>query len=113
MILPFGGGDQRGARSFRYTHQDGVDETDHGPRRVPLATRSAVPTRSARPGYSRLAREDPVKKKLTLSKETLRTLDEQELSMVVGGDQSGGNHPKCPNTKDKSCGCGSNGAVCH
>jgi hypothetical protein len=26
MILPFGGGDQRGARSFRYTQQDVVDE---------------------------------------------------------------------------------------
>jgi hypothetical protein len=54
------------------------------------------------------------KKKLTLSKETLRTLDEKELSRVVGGDASGGNKPKCPNTKENSCDCGkTNGAVCH
>jgi natural product precursor len=52
-------------------------------------------------------------KKLTLSKETLRTLDEQELSQVVGGDASGGHRPKCPNTKEASCDCGTNGAVCH
>jgi natural product precursor len=53
-------------------------------------------------------------KKLTLSKETLRTLDEQELSLVVGGAASGGNKPKCPNTKDSSCDCGrTKGAVCH
>jgi hypothetical protein len=53
-------------------------------------------------------------KKLTLSKETLRTLDEQELSLVVGGAQSGGHRPKCPNTKEASCDCGNtNGAVCH
>jgi bacteriocin-like protein len=44
-----------------------------------------------------------MKKKLTLSKETLRTLDEKELSLIVGGDQSGANHPKCPNTKEPSC----------
>jgi hypothetical protein len=53
------------------------------------------------------------KKKLTLSKETLRTLDEKELSRAVGGAQSGGNRPKCPNTKQASCDCGTNGAVCH
>jgi hypothetical protein len=47
-------------------------------------------------------------KKLTLSKETLRTLDERELSLVVGGD-SGRNEPpnggpnSCPNTKDPGC----------
>ena len=52
-------------------------------------------------------------KKLTLSKETLRTLDEKELSLVVGGDQSGGNRPKCPNTKEASCDCNTAGAVCH
>lgn len=53
----------------------------------------------------------PIKKekKLTLSKETLRTLDEQELSLVVGGAQSGGNTPpnggpnSCPNTKAPGC----------
>jgi len=48
-------------------------------------------------------------KKLTLSKETLRTLDEQELSLVVGGAQSGNNTPpnggpnSCPNTKAAGC----------
>jgi natural product precursor len=52
-------------------------------------------------------------KKLTLSKETLRTLDEQELSLVVGGAQSGGHKPKCPNSKEASCDCNTNGAVCH
>jgi natural product precursor len=46
-------------------------------------------------------------RKLTLSKETLRTLDEKELSRIVGGDASGshvGN--KCPNSKvpnDNGC----------
>jgi bacteriocin-like protein len=41
-------------------------------------------------------------KKLTLSKETLRTLDEKDLSQIVGGDQSGANLPPgnaCPNSK--------------
>jgi bacteriocin-like protein len=41
-------------------------------------------------------------KKLTLSKETLRTLDEKELSQIVGGEQSGSNLPPgnaCPNSK--------------
>jgi len=48
-------------------------------------------------------------KKLTLSKETLRTLDEKDLSQIVGGDQSGGNTPPqggpngCPNTKAAGC----------
>jgi bacteriocin-like protein len=48
-------------------------------------------------------------KKLTLSKETLRTLDEKELSLIVGGDQSGNNTPPqggpngCPNTKGSGC----------
>jgi bacteriocin-like protein len=50
-----------------------------------------------------------MKKKLTLSKETLRTLDEKELSQVVGGEQSGSNEPprggpnSCPNTKAPGC----------
>lgn len=57
-------------------------------------------------------RGNSMKKKLSLSKETLRTLDEKELSMVVGGDQSGGNKPKCPNSKEASCDCNTNGAVC-
>ena len=52
-------------------------------------------------------------KKLTLSMETLRTLDEQELSLIAGGDASGGNRPKCPNTKEASCDCNTAGAVCH
>jgi bacteriocin-like protein len=49
-------------------------------------------------------------KKLTLSKETLRTLDEKELSLVVGGaDDSGSHEPphggpnSCPNTKAPGC----------
>jgi bacteriocin-like protein len=48
-------------------------------------------------------------RKLTLSKETLRTLDEKELSRIVGGDQSGANTPpqggpnSCPNTKPHGC----------
>ena len=47
-------------------------------------------------------------KKLTLSKETLRTLDERDLALVVGGD-SGSHEPphggpnSCPNTKDAGC----------
>jgi hypothetical protein len=52
---------------------------------------------------------DFMKKKLTLSKETLRTLDEKELSRIVGGEQSGSNEPprggpnSCPNTKAPGC----------
>jgi bacteriocin-like protein len=48
-------------------------------------------------------------KKLTLSKETLRTLDEKDLSQIVGGAQSGANTPpnggpnSCPNTKAPGC----------
>jgi bacteriocin-like protein len=48
-------------------------------------------------------------RKLTLSKETLRTLDEKELSRIVGGAQSGANTPpnggpnSCPNTKRPGC----------
>ena len=41
-------------------------------------------------------------KKLTLSKETLRTLDEKDLSQIVGGAESGANRPPavaCPNSK--------------
>ena len=50
-------------------------------------------------------------KKLTLSKETLRTLDEKDLSQIVGGEQSGGNVPPaggpntCPNTKGPGNSC--------
>jgi hypothetical protein len=52
-------------------------------------------------------RDSVNKKKLTLSKETLRTLDEQELSLVVGGAKSGqdkghkchaSGHPDCHGT---------------
>jgi bacteriocin-like protein len=49
--------------------------------------------------------------KLTLSKETLRTLDEKDLSQVVGGDQSGAHTPPqggpntCPNTKGPGSSC--------
>jgi bacteriocin-like protein len=50
-------------------------------------------------------------KRLTLSKETLRTLDEKDLSQVVGGAQSGSNVPPaggpntCPNTKGPGNSC--------
>ena len=50
-------------------------------------------------------------KKLTLSKETLRTLDDQELSLVAGGSQSGSHVPPhggpntCPNTKGPGSSC--------
>ena len=49
------------------------------------------------------------KKKLTLSKETLRTLDEKELSLIVGGADSGSHEPprggpnSCPNSKAPGC----------
>jgi bacteriocin-like protein len=50
-----------------------------------------------------------MEKKLELSTETLRTLDEKDLSQVVGGDQSGSHTPpqggpnSCPNTKPSGC----------
>jgi natural product precursor len=46
-----------------------------------------------------------MKKKLTLSKETLRTLDEQELSLVVGGENASGQHnpAKCPGSHHPNC----------
>ena len=50
-------------------------------------------------------------RKLALSKETLRTLDEKELSQIVGGAQSGSNVPPqggpntCPNTKGPGNSC--------
>jgi hypothetical protein len=54
--------------------------------------------------------EVSMKKKLTLSKETLRTLDEKDLSLVVGGAGDSGSHEpphggpnSCPNTKDPGC----------
>jgi natural product precursor len=43
-------------------------------------------------------------KKLTLSKETLRTLDEKELSLVAGGAGSGNHNPaKCPGSHHPNC----------
>jgi hypothetical protein len=44
-------------------------------------------------------------KKLTLSKETLRTLDEQELTLVVGaGNASGAHNPaQCPSSHHPNC----------
>ncbi len=55
--------------------------------------------------------EESVKKKLALSKETLRALDEQELSLVVGGSGKGhgkghgktGQHGSCMASKHASC----------
>jgi natural product precursor len=52
---------------------------------------------------------DSMKKKLTLSKETLRTLDDQELSLVAGGNNSGSNVPPvangCPSSKGPGNSC--------
>jgi bacteriocin-like protein len=67
----------------------------------------------ARDGSSGIPKggESLKEKKLTLSKETLRTLDEKELSQIVGGEQSGGNVPPnggpntCPNTKGPGNSC--------
>ena len=44
-------------------------------------------------------------KKLTLSKETLRTLDEEELSLVVGAAANSGqfNPAKCPGSGHPNC----------
>lgn len=48
-------------------------------------------------------------KKLALSKETLRCLDDQDLTDVAGGWNRGGNSHDCNNSHD----CGnSNAAVC-
>ncbi len=76
-------------------------------RRVPVARCPEVNRATVTPDAQR---EKLMKKKLTLSKETLRTLDEKELSLVVGGgDQSGSNTPpnggpnSCPNTKPSGC----------
>ena len=47
--------------------------------------------------------------KLKLSKETLRTLDERDLSLIVGGAHSGGHVPprkNCPASGAPSCDCG-------
>jgi hypothetical protein len=46
-----------------------------------------------------------MKKKLTLSKETLRTLDKEELSLVVGGVANSGqfNPAKCPSSGHPNC----------
>jgi hypothetical protein len=64
------------------------------------------PSRTARDAYSRCPEgRDFMKKKLTLSKETLRTLDEQELSLVVGaGNASGAHNPaQCPSSHHPNC----------
>jgi bacteriocin-like protein len=72
--------------------------------------RAARTPNRARDGSSGIPKGESMKeKKLTLSKETLRTLDEKELSQIVGGDQSGSNTPpnggpnSCPNTKRPGC----------
>jgi natural product precursor len=53
-------------------------------------------------------REESMKKqkRLTLSKETLRTLDERELSLVAGGGNASGNHnpAQCPGSHHPNCG---------
>jgi bacteriocin-like protein len=61
--------------------------------------------------YSQKGAPMRTEKKLTLSKETLRTLDEKDLAQVVGGAQSGSNVPPaggpntCPNTKGPGNSC--------
>jgi bacteriocin-like protein len=78
--------------------------------RIPAVQRAAqTPTGARRsPGIPK-GGGSVKEKKLTLSKETLRTLDEKELSQIVGGDQSGSNTPpqggpnSCPNTKPHGC----------
>jgi len=74
--------------------------------------RSEVPQANRATVTPDAQREKFMKKKLTLSKETLRTLDEKELSLVVGGaGQSGANTPPnggpntCPNTKGPGNSC--------
>ncbi len=45
-------------------------------------------------------------KKLILSKETLRTLDEQELALIVGGTAANSgqfNPAKCPSSGHPNC----------
>ncbi len=61
-----------------------------------------------------------MKRRLTLSKETLRTLDAQELAMVVGGSDShhpghpsGANGSSCPGSFKESCPNWTKGAHCH
>lgn len=46
-----------------------------------------------------------MKKKLTLSKETLRTLDDRQLSQVVGGGNASGAHnpAQCPSSHHNNC----------
>jgi natural product precursor len=58
--------------------------------------------------YSAAEREASMKKqkKLTLSKETLRTLDKRELSLVAGGGNASGAHnpAQCPGSHHQNCG---------
>jgi natural product precursor len=52
-----------------------------------------------------MPRAERLMKKLTLSKETLRTLDEQELTLVVGGGNASGAHnpAQCPSSHHPNC----------
>jgi hypothetical protein len=63
--------------------------------------------RPARDGHSGIPKRgggSMKEKKLTLSKETLRTLDEEELSLVVGAQNSGQFNPaKCPSSGHPNC----------
>jgi len=76
-----------------------------------IVDKMPLPKRARSQLFDEWREEDSMKKdkKLTLSKETLRTLDDQELSLVVGGAQSGSNTPpnggpnSCPNTKRPGC----------
>ena len=51
-------------------------------------------------------------KKLTLSKETLRSLDDQELSLVAGGQQTGAVVAVCAG-QSVVCNLAVNTVVCH
>jgi natural product precursor len=73
-------------------------------RMIPSRCRGLPETNRAR-RYSFVHRGQIMKKKLTLSKETLRKLDKQELSLVVGGAANSGqfNPAKCPSSGHPNC----------
>jgi hypothetical protein len=78
--------------------------------RIPAVQRAARTSTGARRSPRHPEGRGVLKeKKLTLSKETLRTLDEKELALVGGGDSSGSHEPphggpnSCPNTKAPGC----------
>jgi hypothetical protein len=70
------------------------------------SSRGKDPKQTARDGYSRCPERRDSMKKLSLSKETLRTLDDEELTLVVGGAANSGqfNPAKCPSSGHPNCG---------